>query len=47
MKYILLTLLLCACMPDKPDEMALLGNEVLKSKRGLIFDIEPGQGETK
>ena len=47
MKFILLAVILCGCMSKQEDEMALLGNEVLKSKRGLIFDIEPGQGETK
>jgi len=47
MKFILLTLFLCACMPKSEDEMELLGKDVLKSKRGLIFDIEPGDAEEK
>lgn len=47
MKYIIFLSILCACMPKPDDEMSLLGQEVLKNKRGLKFDIEPGDPESK
>ena len=33
--------------PERPDELQLMSDDVLKHHRGIKIDIEPGDPETK
>ncbi len=46
--YMLLAIsvILTGCQPkERPDELEMMTKDVLKSKRGIVIDIEPGQSE--
>jgi hypothetical protein len=46
--FILFMLALTGCeRPERPDELQLMSDDVLKHHRGIRIDIEPGDAEKK